>query len=366
MKVSPLFQPYLVGSMELRNRFIRSATTSYWSDERGVLRPEIINLYSRLAKGGVGLIIKGHLYVMDAGKAHIGMAGISREYHIPKLKALTQEVNRYGSKIVAQLNHAGIYSLVDRAGPSEYMGDGWNARALSSAEIQAIVKAFGDAADEAIVAGFDGVQIHGAHGYLVSQFLSRLTNQRTDGWGGTLRNRMRLLMTIYKEVRFRVGNHIPVLLKMNCDDFSPSGFTIKDSVQVAEVADRLGFDAIEVSGEGVGQLQELRARARSKEPAIAEAAFAGYAARIRDATKPRPLALVNGIRSRQCMEAILKRGLADLISMSRPFIREPNLVKKLELRQESATCTSCDACRAKDVFGKMLLQCHLNNHETIK
>ena len=357
--MSGLFEPYEIGTMEIRNRFMRSATTSYWSDERGIVRPEIIDLYRGLAEGGVGLIVKGHLYVTDSGKAHVGMAGISGDIYVPKLRELTDVIHEHDGKIVAQINHAGYNSIVDRAGPSEYEGDGWRARALSSDEIGEIIEAFGDAADRAIEVGFDGVQIHGAHGYLVSQFLSRLANRRADEYGGSLENRMRLLIEVYDEIRARVGGHIPVLLKMNCDDFSPDGFTVEDSAKVAEAICKRGLDSIEISGGGVGRQNDLRARAMSDDPDLAEAVFAGHATKIRQATGPTPMALVNGIRSLGCMEAIVGKGVADLISMSRPFIMEPDLVKKLETGQPAATCTSCGLCQSRDVFAKMMLRCHL-------
>jgi len=358
--MSLLFEPFKIGSIEIRNRFIRSATTSYWSDKRGIIRSEIIDLYRRLAKGGVGLIIKGHLYVKDSGKAHVGMAGISSDYHVPKLRELTGEVHKNDGKIIAQLNHGGIYSIVDKAGPSEYVVGGHKARALSSEEIHDIVEAFGEAAGRAMAAGFDGVQIHGAHGYLISQFLSRLNNKRTDEWGGNLENRMRLLLEVYDAIRATVGDSIPIMLKINCDDFSPNGFTIKDSIKVAEAICKRGLQAIEVSGGGVGRQEDLRVRARSLDQELAEASFAGHAVKIRKATQPTVMALVNGIRSLKCMEATINKDLADLISMSRPFIREPDLVKRLKGGQEGSTCTSCNMCISKEVFGEMMLRCHLD------
>ena len=357
--MSVLFEPYEIGSMEIRNRFMRSPTTSYWSDERGVIRPEIIDLYRRLSEGGVGLIVKGHTYVADAGKAHKGMAGISSEIHMHRLRELTDAVHEHGGKIVTQLNHAGYKSVVDRAGPSEYQAADWKGRALTVDEIHDIVDAFGDAAQRSMDAGFDGVQIHGAHGYLVSQFLSRLANRRTDEYGGSLGNRMRLLNDVYDEIRARVGGCIPVLIKLNCDDFSPNGFTVEDSIEVTKALSLRGINAIEISGGGVGQVAEIRrVRARSDDPELSEANFAGHAAKIREAIKPTTMALVNGIRSRRCMEAILEKDVADLISMSRPFIREPALVRRLEAGQPAATCTSCDACSAPGVFGEMMLRHH--------
>lgn len=357
--MSVLFEPFRIGSMEISNRFVRSATTSYWSDEKGIVRPEIIDLYRKLAEGGVGLIVKGHLYVADSGKAHRGMAGISSDTHVPMLGKLTEAVHEHGGKIVAQINHAGIQSLADPAGPSEYRGGGIKARALSSEEVWSIVEAFGEGAERAVSAGFDGVQIHGAHGYLISQFLSRILNRRTDDWGGSLEDRMRLLLEVYDEIRSSVRGTVPVLLKMNCDDFCDGGFIIDDSIRVAEAICGRGLDALEVSGGGLDRLSELMARAHSSDPDFEEAVFAGHAERIRKVTKPTPMAMVNGIRTRLCMEAIIEKGVADLISMSRPFIMEPNLVKRIQAGQDAAACTTCDACRSREIFGKMMLRCHL-------
>ena len=361
--MSTLFEPYKIGSMEIRNRFMRSATTSAWSDEDGIVRPEILDLYRELAEGGVGLIVKGHLYVARSGKAHDGMAGIDSDSQVPMLRKLTGGVHEHGGKIVAQLNHGGIQSVVDKAGPSKFEGEGWKARALSSDEVWGIVEAFGEAAERAIAAGFDGIQIHGAHGYLISEFLSPLLNRRDDEWGGGLENRMRLLLEVYDEVGGRVGRNVPVMLKMNCDDFVSGGFSIEESPKVAAVVCGRGLDAIEISGGGLGRptdrehVQEYRALARSTDPDLREASYAGYAIKIREATRPTPMALVNGIRSRRCMESIVGKGVADLISMSRPFIREPDIVKKLQAGQEKAECISCEMCESSKVFSKMMLRC---------
>ena len=353
-----LFEPYRIRNLRIRNRFMRSATTSYWADEEGVVRDAHVRLYRDLARGGVGLIVKGHLYVADNGKAHDGMAGISGDRHIPMLRRLTGAVHGEGGSIVAQINHAGVVHRPDRAGPSAYGEDGWTAREMTVDEIEAAVEAYGDAAERALQAGFDGVQIHGAHGYLVSQFLSRLVNRRTDGWGGTPGNRMRFLMEVYDEVRGRVGNE-PVLVKMNCDDFSPGGFTVDDAVKVAVAIAEKGIDLIEVSGGGRGRRDALRARARHSDPSLAELAFAGHASKIRDATRPTPMALVYGFRKLETMHQAVDMGLTDVVSMSRPFIREPDLVRRLQAGQQMVSCTRCDACSGDDVFGKTMLKCQL-------
>jgi 2,4-dienoyl-CoA reductase-like NADH-dependent reductase (Old Yellow Enzyme family) len=349
-----LFEPYIIRDMVIRNRFMRSATTSAYADEDGIVRDAAINLYERLAKGKVGLIVKGHLYVLDSGKAHDGMAGISNDRHIPQLKKLTDTVHKHDGSIVAQINHCGVVHVPDRAGPSVYNEDDWVARALSEEEIEAIIEAFGTAAERVLQAGFDGVQIHGAHGYLISQFLSKLTNRRQDRWGGSLENRMRILLEVYDEVRSRVGN-VPVLLKLNCDDFSKDGFTVMESVEVAKKLSERGLDLLEVSGGGRGRKQELRYRAKHENPLFADLDFAGHAEHIRSATKPAPMALVYGFRKLETMQAVVDTGLADMISMSRPFIREPDLVERLEAGQNEISCIRCDQCYGS--FGKEMLHC---------
>jgi 2,4-dienoyl-CoA reductase-like NADH-dependent reductase (Old Yellow Enzyme family) len=356
--MSRLFEPYRIRGLSLRNRFMRSATTSYWADEEGVVKDAHVRLYRGLARGGVGLIVKGHLYVAENGKAHTGMAGISSDRHVPMLKRLTDAVHEWGGCIVAQINHAGVVHKPDRAGPSAYSEDDWTAREMTVDEIEAAIEAYGDAAERAMQAGFDGVQIHGAHGYLISQFLSCLVNRRTDRWGGSPENRMRFLMEVYDEVRGRVGNE-PVLIKLNCDDFSPDGLTVENSVEAAVAIAEKGIDLIEVSGGGRGQKEVLRARARHGDPALADLDFAGHASKIRDATRPTPMALVYGFRRLETMEKVVDMGLADMVSMSRPFIREPDLVRRLQSGQREVSCIRCDACSGSDVFGKTMLRCRL-------
>jgi len=349
-----LFEPIQIREMLVRNRFMRSATTSAYADEEGVVRGPMIRAYERLSRGGVGLIVKGHLYVADNGKVHDGMAGISSDRHIPGLRALTDAVHRHGGRIVAQINHGGVVHKPDRAGPSFYREADWSAREMTVDEVDAAIQAFGDAAERAMQAGFDCVQIHGAHGYLIGQFLSRLTNRRTDVWGGSLEKRMRFLMEVYDEVRGRVGNE-PVLIKLNCDDFSPDGFTVEDSVKVAKALADRGIDLIEVSGGGRGQVNELRDRAKHSDPAYSELAFAGHAEKIKKAIGPTPMALVNGFRRLETMQLAVDGGLTDMVSMSRPFVREPDLVEKLQEGQAEVGCIRCDACRSN--FGKAMMQC---------
>lgn len=352
--MTTLFDSYQIRDIQIRNHFMRSATTSAYADKDGVINDTIIKHYELMSKGEVGLIVKGHLYILDNGKAHNGMAGISHDKHIKMLKKLTDSVHKHHGCIIAQLNHAGVVHQPDRAGPSAYSEEDWSAREMSEDEILTIIEGFGEAAERAMQAGFDGVQIHGAHGYLISQFLSRRVNKRTDKWGGSLENRMRLLHEVYDEIRGRLGN-VPLLIKLNCDDFSPDGFLIEDSIKVAKTLAGKGIDLIEISGGGRGR--EVEPRIRSKHPEFPELDFAGYAIRIRKEIKPTPMALVGGFKSINTMRRAFEQDITDMISMSRPFIREPDLIKKLKSGQKESTCIRCDACRAN--FGLTMMQCLL-------
>jgi 2,4-dienoyl-CoA reductase-like NADH-dependent reductase (Old Yellow Enzyme family) len=354
-----LFSPWSIGPLHLRNRFVRSATTSGWADDRGMVNPEIVARYRELAEGDVGLIVKGHLYVDPKGKAHAGMAGASGAEHMPGLSGITDVVHAAGGCIVAQINHGGCEAEAgERVGPSDVATSQWRARAMDGDEILEVIRAFGEAGRRCLDAGFDGIQIHGAHGYLVSQFLSKVVNRRTDEWGGDLTGRSRLLREIYGELRERLGDNAVIGVKLNCDDFSPDGFTVDESAEVAGELASLGIDFIEVSGGGFGAEESLRAPARSSDPALAEASFAGHCAAIRAATGPTPLALVDGMLSLAAMQAVVDKDLADLVSMSRPFIRERDLVMKLAAGQAEASCTRCDACF--DFLGVEMLRCALD------
>ncbi len=358
--MSKLFTSYKIKNIELINRLMRSATTSYWSDEEGILREPIMDYYNSLAKGGIGFIIKGHSYVLESGKAHTGQSGLTNEKHLPKMKELVKIVHTQGIPIIAQINHAGMVGINERITASNYKTENWEAREATRDDIQQITEGFANAADLAMQAGFDGIQIHGAHGYLVSQFLSDRVNKRGDKYGGSLENRARLMFEIYDEIKKKIGNAPIISIKMNCDDFAEEGgITIKDSVRIANWLDEKGIDLIEISGGGPEQNREIRkTRAKpAKDSPYYEANFAGHAEAIRKTIPSVPLALVDGIRKVSTMNAILDCHLADLISISKPLIHEPDLPNKLKKGQPESRCIDCRECLSRDRFGKMMLKC---------
>ncbi len=362
--MSRIFSEFQLKDITLKNRLVRSATTSYWSDQDGILTNPILKYYGKLAKGGIGLIIKGHSYVSEKAKAHTGQSGLSSDKHIPRMKELTELTHSFNTPIIAQLNHGGYNCKADRVTASDYKMPNGEARGATKKDIKKIIENFANSAEHALQSGFDGIQIHGAHGYLISQFLSDIVNKREDEYGGSLEKRSKLLFEIYKETRKRLGNKALIGIKLNCDDFAEKrGVRLEDSIKVAKWLKNKGIDFIEISGGGPEQQAKIRRERAKPEPETGffEANFGGHAQRIRESVPEIPLALVDGIRSKSTIDSLLKHDVVDLVSMSRPLIIEPDLPERLKKSQLKSSCISCSKCVSKEAFGKMMLRCiHLN------
>lgn len=343
-----LFDKTWIGKLDLRNRLVRSATAEMMADEAGRPLPQLAELYRNLARGGVGLIITGHMYVHPSGKAHPGMTGISSDDLIPDLRALADAVHAEGGAIAVQINHAGRQSrgglVVDPIAPSTYVAKPprSGAREMTVNEIKMLIDAYAQAAWRAKEAGFNAVQIHAAHGYLVSQFLSPIANQRTDEWGGSLENRTRFLKGIVAAVRRQVGHEFPLLAKLGIRDESEDGLSLEDGVAIVGKLREWGLDAVEISG-GLAETGTFNIVGEIA-PGKNEACFRPWAHAARDAAEL-PLLLVGGMRSREVMEDVLGSGDAQLISMCRPLICEPDLPNKLSRGTvEAAACVSRNRC----------------------
>jgi len=347
--MTELFEHSTINGMKLANRFVRSATWEGMAADDGACTSKLIDLMAELAKGGVGLIISSHAYVCPEGQAGPWQLGVYSDTLIPGLEALAKAVHDNGGKIVMQLAHAGYFANAKQTGqtpsaPSNVAGFAKSARKKMTVEdIQDVVKAYGAAAKRAQTAGFDGVQIHAAHGYLLSQFLSPAFNQRNDGYGGDIRQRARALVEVLQQIRQTVGREYPVLVKMNCRDFIDNGLVAEDSLEVGAMLEAEGIDAVELSG-GVlvgGKLSPSRMGIKSEEK---EAYFQEDARAFKEKVGV-PLILVGGNRSFQVAERLIKEGCADYISMSRPFIREPSLVNRWRAGDlKPATCKSDNMC----------------------
>ena len=340
-----LFSPIQIGNLELDNRLVRSATAERLATEPiGRATPALAALLGGLARGGVGLIISGHAYVTPKGKAHPEMLSAHCDEMIPGLKTLADTVHESGGRIALQINHGG--RECDEACTPETLApspvsapSGRLPREMTPAEIADAVDAFGQAARRAQLAGFDAVQLHGAHGYLVGQFLSPHTNRRRDAWGGNFEGRLRFLAAVCEAVRGKVGADYPVFIKLGMMDnlqSVPDGLNPDDGVRIVSRLADLGLDAVEVSG-GYGGGSDFNGRLAvgSREP---EAYFRSLAQQAQAATDL-PVILVGGLRSRAIMDEVLAAGDADMISLCRPLIREPDLPNRL--RSGEATAAAC-------------------------
>jgi 2,4-dienoyl-CoA reductase-like NADH-dependent reductase (Old Yellow Enzyme family) len=346
-----LFEPISINTMALKNRAVRSATWTGMAEPDGQCSERLIRYMEALARGEVGLMITGFAYVLPNGQALPGQLGIHDDALIPALSTLTETIHGAGGKICMQIVHSGAQTILrqrdDRPtwGPSAVYNEVFRRtpKAMTQREIKETVEAFAQGASRAKKAGFDAVQLHGAHGYLVSQFLSPLTNQRTDRYGGPIENRARFLFEVYGAVRKEVGKDFPVLIKLNGKDFVRGGLMEKDALFVAEKLDEMGMDAIEVSGGGPssGPLGPARTKVRKADD---EAYFSSLAAKIKKHVSI-PIILVGGIRSLTTIHSVLDSAVADMVSLSRPLIREPGLVKRWkEGNRKKATCISCNGC----------------------
>ncbi len=348
--MSILFQPAVINGMHLKNRFVRSATWEGLATEDGAVSDALIDAMVQLAKGRVGLIITGHAYVEKQGQAGCRQLGIFSDDLVDGLRKMVTAIHHHGCPVVAQLAHSGIFADPDRTGhpplaPSVIERVTTHpVREMSAADIRDTTAAFGQAAARARAAGFDGVQVHSAHGYLLSQFLSPFFNHRNDDYGGELKNRVRIHLEIVESIRAQVGKNYPALIKMNAGDFIDGGLELDDAVNAGRMLAAGGIDAIEVSG-GTALSGRRKSPIRMGIRKEADEAYFRDAARAMKTAVDIPVMLVGGIRSIDVAERIVGDNYADFISMSRPFIREPGLVQRWQSGDRTpAACRSDNLC----------------------
>jgi 2,4-dienoyl-CoA reductase-like NADH-dependent reductase (Old Yellow Enzyme family) len=351
--VSVLFEPTKIRNMDLRNRFVRSATGDNCADERGHVTEIQMDLFSRLAEGGVGLIITGVTYVHPTGQRGTFQGSIAGDEFVNGFKRLTAATHSRGAKIAVQLFHAGREARFPNMpeglpiGPSFFEKDPYckaQYHTMTVNEIQEIVSAFGNGARRAREAGFDAVQIHAAHGYLLSQFLSPFTNRRHDEWGGNLENRIRIHYAIYEDIRRKVGNDFPILIKIGVQDSYPGGLEFSEGKLTAKCLAERGFDALEISLGLRGQ-SYAEAEFQTKIDRLdREAYFRNWCRDIKKEVDI-PVMMVGGLRTFQLMEEIIQKKECDFISLCRPLIREPSIINAWKGGdRHRAKCISCNKC----------------------
>ena len=361
-----ILDPFTINTMQVPNRFVRSATGESMAPDDGSITDDITEIYRALAEGGCGLIITGHVFVKANGRAGFGMTGIDKDELVPGWRRLVDVVHQTDSKIAMQINHAGRQTNPKVIGetpvaPSPVQAEGaqFTPRELTGEEIVELIDCYAQAARRAKEAGFDGVQIHCAHGYLLSEFISPHTNRRSDEWGGSEEKRGRMLMEVYKAVRAAVGDAFPVMVKLNAEDFLDDGLTLDMSTAIARTLTAAGIDAIEISG-GMAVTADKIVRKGIDAP-DKEAYFEPQVKAFRAAVDA-PLMMVGGLRSRSVMDRVLGEGTADFVSLCRPFIREPDLANRFKTGEiEQVACVSCNLCSSARRRGP--LRCILAERE---
>lgn len=384
---SILFTPLVIGKLSISGRIIKTATSETRATADGFATQQHVDFYVPMAQGGVPLIITGNLYTSLDGKSTPLQMGADDDAKIPALKQLVDSMHAHGTKIFAQLNHAGRQVIPTYAGVPvavsassvKDLSTGTRPRALTVPEIERIVQQFADAADRCKKAGFDGVQIHAGHGYLVNQFLTPYTNKRTDDYGGSFDKRLRFLRDLYRAIRARVGNDHPVIIKLNGSDYLPlrPGLKTPELVKIAMAMEQEGIDAVEVSvgqyesgfpmvrgtfGRSLRNMRSGGVRHLSLWRRLAFNLFwplmalvfnlvfkrregfnLHYASQFKQALSI-PVICVGGFLNREAMQAAIEQGLCDAVSVGRGFIADPLLYRHLHDGTSGPRCVYCNAC----------------------
>lgn len=349
-----LFRPGRINRMELKNRIIMAATGNALADDEGFVTDRAIDYYVERAKGGVGLIIVKFTAVMANARGSRNHMAAYDDKFIPRLRELSRAVQREGARVALQLGHhgndlslprrqkgfrAGEQAIVAPS-PVPYVASGVLPKELSRDEIGEIVEAFALAARRAREAGFDAVEFHGAHGYLISQFLSPYYNRRSDEYGGTLENRGRFGCEILKAARRKVGRDFPLIMRMDGWDGYEGGFVLEEAVQVAPLFVSAGADALHVSA-GAREATHWQFLSYMQE--------SGGLVYLAEAVKKAvtvPVITVGKLGDPVLAEEVLRKGRADFIALGRPLVADPYLVQKVRegRLEEIRSCIYCNNC----------------------
>lgn len=353
------FETVRLKNIELRNRFVFAAAASGGAaDPAGVITGNEIERLVTYAERGVGLIITGAIGTSDTSLSHAGSSHLTNDQHVAGFSRLTRAVHENEGRIAAELCHSGIWTGgymrelgKEAIAPSLVPGNPYimrpgfidNYHAATEQEIYGIISSFGEAAARAKEAGFDAIEVHGAHDSLPAQFLSPLTNHRTDKWGGSLENRARMHCEIGRAIRSSVGNDYPVVLKIGAADGIPGGLGYEDGRKAAGLCMKNGYDILEIS-QGLQGTRFSEMALRSPINSIDQEGFSrGWCREIKK--DGATTIMTGGLRSLELIEEIFHNRETDYIGLCRPLIREPGLVRRWQAGDRSkSACSSCNKC----------------------
>ncbi len=342
-----LLQPIKIGEIEVKNRFVMPPMVTNYAGRDGTVTERLKAYYRARAKGGVGLIIVEAAFVDPSGKGYSNELGIYKDDFIDGLKGLVDDVHPFGTKIAIQIYHCGRQSHGTMTGgrliapspiPCPVCRE--EPKEMTKGDINNMIEAYGQAARRAMVSGFDAVEMHGAHGYLISQFLSPYSNQRMDEYGGPLENRARFPLEVLGRVRKEVGDAFPIIYRMSSEEFVDGGLTVEDTMAFSVILSDNGIDAIHVSG-GVYESSAMIIQPA----AVSQGLYVEHASAIKEAIGSRvPVFVVGRIKDPEMAEDILAQGKADMVVMGRALLADPEMpAKVIEGRpQEIRPCIGCN------------------------
>lgn len=356
MELKNLFSPSKIGNVRIKNRIIRSATWAAKATNEGYVTDDLIALFKDLAEGGIGLIISGYIAVDPLGAATRKMARLYDDSYIIGQKKLVKTVHNFSEvKIAAQIAHTGNGAFIfgnknfEPVGPSVITNSILKkiCRELTTKEVRQIIKNFVDTGRRAYECGYDMVQIHSSHGYLLSDFVSPYTNKRTDEFGGSCQKRSQILVDIYNQLRDEVDKSFPIFIKLNTQDYLQEGLTLEEGREIAKILIETGYDAIEPSS---GRYDLKFSKSKTYPSVMLKSEenqnyFLQNVLKLKPIMNGRPIILQGGIRNPIVMEDFLKDGITDFIALSRPLIYEPDLPKRWKSGDLAPPlCTSCNGC----------------------
>jgi 2,4-dienoyl-CoA reductase-like NADH-dependent reductase (Old Yellow Enzyme family)/thioredoxin reductase len=367
MSVVSLFRSAAIGTLELKNRVIKSPSTTALSNQDGTVTPRLVNHYRRLAEGGTGLIIVEYSYVDDdASKSIHAQLGISRREHIAGLGWLADEVHAAGAQVGIQLEHCGRQKFLGTQ-PMKAASDvswdyaeaqyGERPQAMTAEEIAGVVSAFGDSAARAHSARFDLVEVHAGHGYLLTNFLSPHTNKRTDHYGGSFENRARIVMEIVADIRAKVPRDYPLSVRVSVTDYEPDGIPIEETVQLAQMLEQAGVDVIHASG-GYHAKMEYEVGAWFMPRALHRWGWE----QIKPAVTV-PVIASGSLVSPQIAADVLDSGGADFVSLGRAMLADPDWARKAQEGRllDIVPCIRCnDGCLERGLNAGRSTGCTVN------
>jgi 2,4-dienoyl-CoA reductase-like NADH-dependent reductase (Old Yellow Enzyme family)/thioredoxin reductase len=345
-----LFSPFVHGQLKIKNRIVMAALNNNFSNPDGTANDRIVAFLKERAEGGAGLIVSEACPVSFKGRHRLKCICAHEDAFLPSLQRLARGVHDYGSALALQLHHAGRIASSEIIGgpplaPSPIpRGPGYPVpKEITREEIQQTVADFGAAARRAKEAGFDAVEVHGAHGYLIHQFLSPTTNQRKDAYGGSPENRLRFSLEIVREVRKEVGKTYPVLFRLSAQEYIPGGYELEEVLDWVVELERAGVSVIDVSG---GTNETLRSSLHAMPPMFFPRGYhVPLAAAIKKVVRL-PVVAVGRLDSPGLMERVLKEGQADLVAVGRPFLSDPHWPAKAARGEEDRIrpCVYCNHC----------------------